>query len=143
MFFSLLNDLPSCKMMALTQNPFWLNSGPKLFPALPHSVLLQPFLPSTRCLFIPSVGVTDLQQHLPAVLEGSERGVSCAGRGRSAPKVLLLPLGGALSPHWWQQEPKPRWVLTGHCADGPVWKDTDTHTQRKQINKSVRCKIQT
>lgn len=65
-----------------------------------HSLLIQSPLPLLSVFLLP-MDVTDLQQHPPAVLEGSERGVGCAGRGRSAPRVLLLPLGGALSPHWW------------------------------------------
>lgn len=84
------------------------------------------------------VGVTDLQQRRPAVPGGSGRGAGCAGRGRSAPRGRPPPLGGALSPQRRYQEPRPRWAPTGHCADGPAWKDTHTHTHTKQINKSVR-----
>lgn len=123
-------------------NSYWLNPCSELFPALSHPVFLQSFLPFTQRLFFLPVGVADLQQHLPAVLEGSGRGVGCGGRGRSVPRVLLLPLGGALSPLWWQA-PRPRRVLTGRCADGPAWNDTGTHTHRKQINKSIQWKFQT
>lgn len=67
----------------------------KPYPALFHPVFFR--LPSVFSL---PVGITDLQQHLPAVLEGSVKDADCAGRGRSAPRALLLPPGGALSPHW-------------------------------------------
>lgn len=89
--------------------------------------------PSLRSLALFLPGVTDLQQRLPAVLWGSGRGVGCAGRGRSAPRVQLLPLGGALSPHWWEQASMRERALTGHCADGLVWKDKQTKEADKQI----------
>lgn len=112
-------------LASIIQNPLWVNSKNYLH-----------FSFSSLCsliLFFFLVGVADLQRHLPAVLEGSGKGVGCAGMGRSVPTGLLLPLGGALSPHWWWwQEPMPRWGPTGHCADAPVWKDTDTHGQRRR-----------
>lgn len=38
----------------------------------------------------------------------------------------------------------PRWVLTGHCADGPAWNDSDTYRERETAAKQIhRCKIQT
>lgn len=58
---------------------------------MPRNLALPPFLP---------LGLTDLQLHLQAVLEVSEKDVGCAERGRSEPREQLLPLGGALSPHW-------------------------------------------
>lgn len=59
---------------------------------MPRNLALPPFLP---------LGLTDLQLHLQAVLEVSEKDVGCAERGRSEPREQLLPLGGALSPQWW------------------------------------------
>lgn len=64
--------------------------------------LATPFLPVfCECLFFLLVDGADLQRHQPAVLEESGRGVGCGGKGRSVPIELLLPLGGALSLHWW------------------------------------------
>lgn len=137
---------PTFKLSPLIQNDyiisyFWLSiihigwTVHNSFLLSPTQSSCSPFFPSLSVSFLP-VGVADLQQHLPAVLEGSERGVGCGERGRSVPRVLPRPLGGALSPYW-GQAPRPRRVLTGHRADGPVWKDTGTHTHRKHINKSV------
>lgn len=99
----------------------------ELFPDISHPVFFQPISPSTSVFLL--VDDSDLQQHLPTVVEGSGRGVSCGGRGRSVPRALLLPLGGALSLHWWWRAPRSRRVLTGHCVYGPVWTDTE-NTQK-------------
>lgn len=81
---------------------------------------------------------TDLRLHLPAVLEGSARGVGCAGMGRSEPREQLLPLGGTLSLYWWKRGSMQGCLLTGHCADGLFWK-----SQTANKKKIYRCKIQT
>lgn len=93
------------------------------------------------CFFL-SAGVTHLQQRLPAVLEASGRGVSCAGRGRSASREQKPPLGGAPSSRRQERGPRPGWAATGRCADGPVWQDADTNSQESR-RETIQAVTQT